>query len=315
MSLDRRTFLKKSIAAAGVLSFGSAGSLWGSSLNSATNEVSIASLSEPLTTISVIKGNDAYAITKRAVDELGGISKFVKSGQSVVIKPNMGWDRPPQMAADTNPDVVRALVEMCKSAGASRIEVFDLTCHNPQRCYKNSGIEDAAKRAGAEVSFMDKKKFVDYPIPDGKALKSWPLYKPAMDADVYINVPIAKNHSLSKLTICMKNAMGIMGGNRGEIHWNLDQKLADFATVIKPTLNVVDCTRVLLRNGPSGGSMKDVDFPRTVLAGTDQVALDSYTTRFFNMKPADLGYIKAAADMGIGTMDLDKVKQINVELS
>ena len=244
---------------------------------------------------------------------MGGMKKFISRGDIVVIKPNIAWDRLPEQAGNTNPDVVATVVKLCFEAGAKKVKVFDRTVNDPRRCYKQSGIEDAVKKAGAEISFVDERRFREMSIK-GQVLKTWPLYRDIFESDKLINIPVAKHHGLAKLTMSMKNWMGVMGGQRGRIHQRLGESLADLALVIKPTLTVLDAVRILTRNGPQGGDLDDVKRLDTIVAGVDQVAVDSYGATLFGMSGSDLTYLKAASEAGIGTMDLSKltIKKLNV---
>ncbi len=217
-------------------------------------------------------GKSPGQITKAAMNAFGGMKKFVSRGDVVVIKPNIGWDRTPEQAANTNPEVVAAIVKLFFDAGAKKVKVFDRSVNDPRRCYKQSGIADAASSLGAEVSFVDDRKFKDVSIK-GRVLKSWPLYADALEADKIINVPIAKDHGLAKLTMSMKNWMGIMGGQRGRIHQKIGECLADIGRVVKPTLTVLDAVRVLTTNGPQGGSLADVKRLDTNIVGVVHVGL------------------------------------------
>ena len=201
-------------------------------------------------------------------------------------------------------------MELCLDAGASKVKVFDRTCHDARKTYDSSGIQAAVEGLGdsrATISFIDDRKFVSMPIPMGTALTEWEFYKDVLDADRLINVPVAKNHGSTTLTLSMKNLMGVIGGNRGQIHWNIDQKLADISSLIKPNLIVLDATRVMLKGGPSGGDIKNVSVQNHVVAGTDPVAVDSYGATLFGMKGTDIGHIRAAHDMGLGEIDLAKI--------
>jgi uncharacterized protein (DUF362 family) len=258
-------------------------------------------------------GKSASFITKAAVDAFGGMKRFISRGDVVVIKPNIGWDRTPEQAANTNPEVVAAIVKLCFEAGAKKVKVFDRSVNDPRRCYKQSGIADAVSSLGAEVSFVDDRRFKDVSIK-GQVLTSWPLYTDVLEADKLINIPVAKHHGLAKLTMSMKNWMGIMGGQRGRIHQKIGECLADICLVVKPTLTVLDSIRVLTTNGPQGGSPADVKRLDTVIVGIDQVGIDSYGATLFGMKGSDLSYVKAGAAAGLGVMDLSrlKIKKLNV---
>lgn len=257
--------------------------------------------------LAVVRGASPSAITKAAIDAMGGIQKFISRGDVVVIKPNIGWDRLPEQAANTNPEVVAAVVKLCFEAGAKKVKVFDRPVNDPRRCYVQSGIAPAASALGAEVTYVDERKFREMKI-NGEALKSWPLYTEVFEADKVINIPIAKHHSLASLTMSMKNWMGVMGGRRNSIHQKLDESLTDLSRTIKPTLTILDAVRILTANGPQGGDLKDVKRMDTVIAGIDQVAVDSFGATLFGMKGSDLGYVRTGNKMGLGTMDLAKLK-------
>jgi uncharacterized protein (DUF362 family) len=256
--------------------------------------------------IAVVQGISPAMITTAAVNAIGGISRFISRGDIVVVKPNIGWDRKPEHAANTNPEVVSTIVKLCYEAGAKTVKVFDRPCNDPRRCYKQSGIADAARNVGAEVSYMDKRKFKKVKL-EGRALKEWPLYTEILEADKVINVPIAKTHGLATLTLGMKNWMGVMGGWRGRIHQRLDKSLVDIAMAIKPTFIVLDAVRILTDNGPQGGSLLDVKLLNTVIAGTDQVAIDSFGATLFGLTGDDLGYVRIGDQAGLGVMDLSRL--------
>lgn len=257
--------------------------------------------------LAVATGNSPEKITRAAIDALGGIGKFISRGDIVVVKPNIAWDRTPEQAGNTNPEVVATVVRLCFEAGAKKVKVFDRTVNDPRRCYVQSGIESAARALGALVDFVDDRKFRDMTIR-GNTLKSWPLYTEVFEADKVINIPIAKHHGLAKLTLSMKNWMGIMGGSRSRIHQRLDESLVDIAMTVKPALTVLDAVRILTANGPQGGSLSDVKKLNMVVAGIDQVAVDSFGATLFGMKGSDLGYVTIGAQSGLGVMDLSRLQ-------
>lgn len=263
--------------------------------------------------LAVVHGPSPSLITKAAINAIGGIKKFVSRGDIVVLKPNIGFDRLPEHAANTNPEVVSTVVRLCYEAGAKKVKVFDRTVNDPRRCYVQSGIADAARASGAEVKYVDERKFRDMDIK-GQVIKTWPLYTEIFEADKVINIPIAKNHGLAKLTMAMKNLMGIMGGTRNKIHQRLDECLVDLSMFVKPALTILDAVRILTANGPSGGDIRDVKKLDTVVVGTDPVAVDSFGATLFGMKGSDLGYVRIADKLGLGTMDLSrlKIKTINI---
>ncbi|MBD3169074.1 MAG: DUF362 domain-containing protein [candidate division Zixibacteria bacterium] len=267
-----------------------------------------------LPAIAVAKNGTAAQVTRKAIELLGGMGAFVKKGYTVVVKPNIGWNRSPAHAANTNPDVVTEVIKMCFEAGAEKVLVFDRTCNDPKRCYENSGIQDAAEKAGASVYHMVDAGFKDYEMPGNKYLKSWPLYEMAMDADCFINVPIAKHHGIAELTLGMKNLMGIQGGNRGHIHWKIHQYLPELAAFVKPDLNIIDATRILLRHGPQGGDLNDVEKRDTVIASSFIGTADAYAATLFGKDPKEIGYIANSVEYGLGEIEVDKMdlKEVSI---
>jgi uncharacterized protein (DUF362 family) len=271
----------------------------------------MAPLATPQPVIAKAQGANYAQLVGDTIQALGGMKKFVNPGEVVVVKPNMAWDRPPEMAANANPEVVRQVVALCLEAGAKQVKVLDHTCHDARKAYVNSGIKAAVeglKDPRAVVEFVDDRGFVEIKIEKAKALKKWYFYKEILEADRFINIPIAKNHSEARLTMCLKNMMGAIGGWRGRIHVGLHQNIADMNLILRPDLHVLDATRIMLRNGPSGGSLEDVAVKNLVFAGTDPVALDALGTELFGLKPADIGYIARAHQAGRGEMDLSKIK-------
>ena len=260
--------------------------------------------------VAVAEGTDYGAITRRAINAVGGMKKFVKPGDVVVVKPNIGWDRSSDLAANTHPLVVKAVVEECLAAGAKKVKVFDNTCNDSRRCYVNSGIEGALKgMKGVECKQIETERFKKVTL-NGQFLKEWELYDEALSANVYINVPVAKHHGLSKLTLGLKNVMGIMGGSRGFIHRNLDVALADVNAHVKSHLTIIDATRILTAHGPQGGNIADVKVLNKVIASTDTVAADAFATTLFGLKPSDIAVTVAAYKRGLGEMNLNKIKVV-----
>ena len=269
---------------------------------------------EKLPHIAVARNGSPSAMVRRAVGAVGGMASFVSKGDVVVIKPNIGWDRTPQQAANTHPDVVAETIRLCYEAGAKKVTVFDRPCNDARRCYLHSGIEKAVEEAGGEMRHVVKARFKKVPIPKGKVLKSWEFYKDALDCDAFINVPVAKHHSLTRLSLGIKNIMGVIGGDRGEIHNGIHQKLADLCTVLKPDLTVVDATRILVANGPQGGSLSDVRTTNTVVVSTDMVAVDAYAATLFHLRGADIEYVSRCHRMGLGEMDLTQLHVKEIDL-
>ena len=255
----------------------------------------------------------AEALVKRAVDAMGGIKRFVSRGDVVVIKPNIGWDRMPIHAANTNPDVVGAVIQLAFEAGAKKVVVADGSCNDPNRCFQRSGIWRKAYSLGAEVVLPAEHRFRTTRMK-GEVLDEWPIFTTLVEADKVINVPVAKHHNLSKYTAAMKNWYGVLGGRRNRLHQNIDTSIADLATFMRPTLTVVDAVRVLMRNGPQGGNLDDAKEQHTLIASIDQVAADAWGCQLIGQKRENLAYLKMAEERGIGTMFYEKlrVKEVSV---
>ena len=259
--------------------------------------------------LSAVRGENPTEMTRRAVAAVGGIEKYVSDGMDVIIKPNICTDYYSfEYGATTNPEVIAALISLSLGAGAKRVRVMD----NPfggtaQSAYRNSGIEEAVIQAGGEMEVMNSNKFRLNEIPDGVDIKEWIFYQDILNADVVINVPIAKHHGTTGLTLGCKNLMGTIL-NRGQIHANIDQRIADLTSRVRPALTVIDGIRTLMRNGPTGGNLNDVKMSNTIIASADVVSADSYAATLFGNIGADIGYIQSAAKMGLGIMDLNSIK-------
>ncbi len=252
--------------------------------------------------LALCRNNDHAAALNSALDAIGGIKRFIKPGERVTIKPNIGWDRTPLQAANTNPILVGEMVRLCLSAGASEVIVTDVTCNDPRRCYLRSGIKEEVIRAGGKMLLANDEDFVEVNL-DGKLLKKWPVLKHFIFTDKLINMPIVKQHSLSSCTLAMKNLYGILGGRRNQLHQQIDQSIVDLANFSKPTLTIIDATRVLLRSGPQGGSLDDVATPNTVICSTDQVAADSRACEFLDLTGDKVTHIALANKAGLGNID------------
>jgi len=273
---------------------------------SADYSISDISLADKL---AIAEGDDPRDLARRVIGSMGGIEKFVARQDRVVIKPNIAWDRTPRQAADTNPDLVGELVKLAYSAGAREVIVTDVTCHDPRRTFARSGIQEAAEAEGAKVIIPDDDDFVDVDMKGG-LLTVWPVLRYFLEADKVINVPIVKRHSLSNVTIGMKNLYGIIGGRRNQLHQKIDRSIVDLANFLRPSLVVVDAYRVLMRNGPTGGSEDDVKLSKTVFATTDQVMADSFACRFLEQDPGEVGHIVLAEKEGLGSMDENRFELI-----
>lgn len=254
--------------------------------------------------LAVVRGDDPATNALLAITMLGGIERFVRKGDRVVVKPNILTAREPQFAATTNPAVVAAVVRMCWEAGAASVTVLDNPTAPPRQAYTVSGIAKAVTDVDGRMKVLSDRDFELIEIPGAKKLASWPLVTDIFEADVVINIPCAKNHGLAGLTMSMKNLMGIMGGHRGQVHQSFSDKIIDLNSLVKPQLIVLDATRLLVRNGPSGGSLSDVRPGRTIVAGANAVSIDAYGSTLFGKGARSLEYVRLAEKRGLGSADL-----------
>lgn len=291
--MERREFLKWSAMLAGSLALGQTSFSWGGEKE------------RPM--LAIAKEGTPGELVRKVLDKLGGMSRFIKPGDIVVVKPNMSWDRVPEQAATTHPEIVREVVAMCFEAGAKQVKVFDYTLNEPRRCYKRTGIQSAAESAGASVFYISERKFKRVPFPQGELIREWEIYEDVLDADKIINLPVAKHHSISSVSLGMKNLMGLIGGNRGQFHRQFPKKIVDLSTRIRPNLVILDAYRMLVRNGPSGGSLSDVVLKKVVIAGTDPVAVDSYGASLFGLNPEQIPFLVEAKTRGLGENSLKKM--------
>ncbi|MCD8264562.1 MAG: DUF362 domain-containing protein [Tannerellaceae bacterium] len=303
--MKRRDFFKTGIMAGAALSL----NFEGLQAALASNTMTVQQAPD----LVAVMGSEPEAMLDKALEALGSIDKYVKKGQKIVIKPNIGWDRSPEMAGNTNPELIQALVKRCLNAGASKVTVFDHTCDNWQKCYDSSGIAAAVKAAGGViVPGNDEKYYKTVPLPNGVSLKSTQIHEALLEADAWINVPVLKNHGGAKLSCAMKNYMGIVWDRRFFHQNDLQQCIADICTwPKKPVLNIVDAYRIMHQNGPQGKSLADVASIKSLIASPDIVAVDTAALRMFNqVKKLDMeavGHIGKGEEMKLGSTDLDKL--------
>ena len=260
-----------------------------------------------------VKGGERADAVRRAVDELGGIRRFVKSGETVLVKPNVGWDRLPIHGANTDPQVVAAVVALCKEAGAAKVVVTDVSCNDARRSFDRSGIWKAAEDAGAEVLLPTEGDFEDVDL--GGSLGVWKVLKPLSAAQRVINVPVAKHHGTARVTAGMKNWYGILSDERrSRLHREIDRGIAELATAVRPTLTIVDATRVMVRNGPQGGGLSDVEERNLLGASTDPVAIDAWAAGLLGRTVEDVPYITLAQVAGLGSAALPEASRREIEL-
>jgi uncharacterized protein (DUF362 family) len=262
-----------------------------------------------------VKGGEPDTMFAKGMEALGGIGAFVKKGQKVVVKPNIGWDVSPERGGNTNPKLIEEIIKECYTAGAKEVLVFDNTCDSWQRCYKNSGIEAAVKSAGGKIVPGNTEGYYhSVSVPGGKEMKNAKVHELILESDVFINVPILKSHGSARLTMAMKNLMGIVWDRR-EWHRNgLHQYIADFASYRKPDLNILDAYYVMKQNGPRGVSMEDVVTMKSLLISTDMVTIDAAGAKLFGVDPANVEYITLAEAQNVGRASLDqmKIKRISI---
>jgi uncharacterized protein (DUF362 family) len=248
------------------------------------------------------------------MEVMGGMERFVGRNSVVIVKPNIGWDRTPEQAGNTNPQVVAALVDLSFKAGAKTVNVFDVTCNDSRRCYASSGIFEAARAGGAKVYYPDDWEIIKARLGYDSLMNGWPVLKDAIECDTFINVPILKHHSLTRLTLSMKNLMGVCGGNRGLMHRDIGDKLVDLTNFIKPDLNIIDAYRILLRNGPTGGDVKDVKMLKTIVVATDPVMADTYACKLAEVDPMEVPYLERARRRNFGNPEIEKASIRTVEV-
>lgn len=300
-SVQRRSFLKTTASVAAV-----------SALPSGTLSAQEAA-AEPAASVIVVHGKDIPKMLAAGMAKLGGWAAFIKPGMKVALKPNVAWNSQPAQGGNTHPDLVKACVLAAEAQGAAAIAIPENTCHPEKATFKASGVEDALKGTKARLYRPAKEDYKKVEIPKGKIVKSASIPKDILECDCLINMPVAKSHSATKLTLSLKNWMGSVP-NAERQSWHRDglhQCIADFSTFLKPKLIIIDATRIMLTKGPQGPG--DLAFPNELILSTDPVAADAYAATLFKLEPFDIGYIKLAHDAGVGCGDLKKVKIERVE--
>ena len=259
-----------------------------------------------ITAVGNQQGYSVKELTHKVFGAAGGMGRFVSKGDVVVIKPNISWARRPELAATTNPQVLEAVIELCQEAGAGRVRVADNTIHDPRRCFALNGAGMVARKTGADLVYP-RTSLVRKMKLHGHRLDVWPVFVPLVEADTVINLPVAKHHSLSTLTLGMKNWIGAVAGSRWSLHQDIHQSIVDLAQFFKPTVTLIDAIRIMTANGPSGGSLSDVVVKNTLVLSTDPVAADARAALLFGLKPEKLGFIRLGQKWGLGTYDFSKL--------
>lgn len=309
----RRDFLKIGVTLGGALALADFQRL--AAATTASPVTPLESVNPARSILVAVRDGSRSAMLEAALESLGGIGAFVRPGQSVLIKPNIGWDAPPERGANTHPELVARLTTLCLEAGAASVSVFDHTCDQWELTYEHSGIAQAARQAGARiVNGADQSLYREVDIP-GVKLKRALVHSLVLDSDVFFNVPVLKHHSGTLMTAAMKNLMGVVWDRRVYHSRDLHQSIADFLTLRKPTLNVVDAYHPMVRNGPRGRTADDVVEMRTLLASPDAVAVDAASARLLGLDPEKVTHVKIATEMGLGTMDLQNVDVRRIKLS
>ena len=246
--------------------------------------------------------DQAFSMVKAAMQEMGGIDQFIKKGDVVVIKPNVAFDKNPDLAATTQPDTVSAVVKLCFGAGARKVIVCDNPINNPESCFFKTKVGDAALKAGAELMLPKDSYFEQLYVGGETITNTWRMfYRPFREATKVIGISPVKDHNLCKATVTMKNWYGLLGNPRNQFHQNIHGIISDFAQMIKPTLVIADGRKMLMRNGPTGGSLNDVKRGDTIVVGTDHIAVDSWCVSRLLEKPRhEILYLDKAIKRDLG---------------
>ena len=309
--ITRRTAIKRLLQISGTLAFsaitewplGNLGRAWAE--NSGTGFI--------VEGLGKTEGYSIKDLTRKVFEDAGGIARFVSRGEVVVIKPNLSWARHPDLAATTNPEVLEGVIELCYEAGAKKVRIADNTINDARRCFAITGVGSVAKKTNADLVFPRSSLMKQMKI-NGHRLDVWPVFIPLVEADKLINLPIAKDHGLSTLTLGIKNWIGGVGGRRSALHQDIHQSIVDLAQFFRPTITLIDAIRIMATNGPSGGSLSDVAVKNTLILSNDQVAGDALAAGLFGVSPEDLGFIRLGRKWGLGTYDFPQMAKRKVVL-
>jgi uncharacterized protein (DUF362 family) len=273
---------------------------------------------KPITgkTMSVISGTDREKCLNKGIGLLGGIERFITKGDIVAIKPNVAFASAPGLGATTHPDLLAAVIKLCKKAGASEVIIFDNPINAPSSCFYLSGIEKAAKDSGAKIMLPSGSMFRNTTLKNGKLIKNWPVFfTPLSKANKLIGIAPVKSHHRSGASMTMKNWYGLLGGRRNIFHQDIHTIISELAMLVTPTLVVLDGIDVMMTNGPTGGSLSDLERKNTLVLSCDQVAADAYGSSLLNMEIQELPFIKKAETAGVGVSDYKSLKPIYANVS
>jgi uncharacterized protein (DUF362 family) len=310
--ITRRQSLKRIVQ----MSAGLAGAAFGisPSLSRTSAEAATGDKKFLIEGVATGEGYEVKALIRKVFEAAGGMGQFISKGDVVAIKPNVSWARYPDMAATTNPEVLEAVVMLCLDAGAKKVRIADHTIHDARRCFALTGVGAVAKKTGADLVFPRSSLMKDMKL-HGHRLDVWPVFVPLVEADKVLNIPVAKVHGLSTLTLGMKNWIGGVGGRRSALHQDIHQSIVDLAQFFNPTATLIDATRIMIKNGPSGGNRSDVAARNTVILSNDPVAGDAKAAAgLFEHVPAEVGFIQLGQKWGLGTYDLEKLATQRVTL-
>jgi len=267
-------------------------------------------------TMSIVSGADRTQTVGKAIELLGGIDRFIKPGETVLLKPNVGFARPARIGATSHPDIISEITRLCyEYARAKKVYVMDNPINNPTSCFELSGISAAAAKSGAEIVLPKENLFKPVSLKGGKLIQNWPmLYEPFKKIDKVIGIAVVKNHARSGATMTMKNWYGLLGGGRNNFHQDINTIIVELAMLMKPTLVILDGTDVMVSNGPTGGSVSDLRKTNIMIAGCDSIAVDAFGATLLDMNPASLPYLIRAEQLNLGTTDFESLKPIYAKL-
>jgi uncharacterized protein (DUF362 family) len=261
--------------------------------------------------MSIVRGNIRSETLELALKSIGGIQAFIKKGDRVLLKVNAAFASPPMLSATTHPDMVSALTRLCLKAGAASVTVTDNPINDPASCFRLTGIEQAARSAGATVTFPQKEFFKPFSLAEARLIRNWPvLYDPLSRVDKIIGTAPVKDHHRSGASMIMKNWYGLLGGRRNIFHQDIHTIIKELAMMVKPTLVVLDGTTTMMRNGPTGGSLSDLKETHTMIVSTDQVAADAFGATLLGKTVDELAFIKKAEAMKLGTADFHSLNPV-----